>query len=257
MNKKSFAILATLFLPLVTLCASPYPEILKDINALSAAGSSSPSNMVRIGSTVYFTASVDYGQELWKTDGTAAGTAMVKDILPGTASSSISNLTAVDGVLFFSANDGMNGTELWKSDGTTAGTVLVQDIYSGSSSSSPTSLTNVNGTIYFRAFDPTNGTELWKSDGTSAGTVLVKDIYPGSSSSSPNSLTDVNGTLFFRATDGVNGSELWKSDGTSAGTVKLADPNFLSPTPNGTQLPWETGFFAGNACCHWKRAFLP
>ena len=62
---------------------------------------------------------------------------LVKDIRPGSSSSFPSNLTEVNGTLFFEANDGTNGRELWKSDGTSAGTVLVKDINPGSSSSYP------------------------------------------------------------------------------------------------------------------------
>src|SRR5262249_52998179 len=137
-------------------------------------------------------------------------------------SSSPSDLTNVNGTLFFTAYDG-NGTKLWKSDGTEAGTVVVSSVvwFLGS-------LTNFNGTLFFSADDGTNGRELWKSDGTAGGTVLVKDIYPGSTyyssgynsgyipnSSSPGNLTNVNGTLFFTAGDDTTGYELWKSDGTA------------------------------------------
>ena len=148
---------------------------------------------------------------------------LIKDIFPGSISSSSSNLTNVNGTLFFSANDGTSGTELWQSDGTLAGTVLVKDIRPGSSSSFASNLTNVNGTLFFTANDGTNGTELWQSDGTLAGTVLVKDIRPGSSSSFVSNLTNFNGTLFFTANDGTTGIELWQSDGTLAGTVLIKD----------------------------------
>ena len=164
------------------------------------------------------------GSELWKSDGTAVGTVLVKDIWIGN-SSNPNRLTDVNGTLFFRADNGTNGEELWKSDGTSAGTVLVKDINPGTSSSEPNYLININGTLFFRAYDGVNGYELWKSDGTSAGTVLVKDIWSGSNNSSPEYLTNVNGTLFFRASDGSNGVELWKSDGTSAGTVMVKDIN--------------------------------
>ena len=115
---------------------------------------------------------------------------LVKDIRPGGYSSSPGSLTALGNTLYFSANDGVNGTELWKSDGTAAGTVLVKDIFpSVSWSSSPRYLTAVGNTLFFSANDGVNGEELWRSDGTAAGTVLVKDIFPGSSNSSPVSLT--------------------------------------------------------------------
>jgi len=87
----------------------------------------------------------------------------VKDIWPGSSSSSPHYLTDVNGTLFFRAQDDTNGSELWKSDGTQAGTTLVKDIYPGSSWSSPHYLTDVNGTLFFSAQDP-EGEELWKFD---------------------------------------------------------------------------------------------
>jgi ELWxxDGT repeat protein len=99
--------------------------------------------------------------ELWRSDGTAAGTVLVKDIAPGGAIAKPTDLTVVNGTLFFVATS-TSGRELWKSDGTTAGTVLVKDINttSGTSSSSPTSLTDVNGTLFFAATDGMSGREL-------------------------------------------------------------------------------------------------
>jgi ELWxxDGT repeat protein len=203
------------------------PQMVLDINPGPA--SSYLSQMVVIGSTTYFTADDGvHGFELWKSDGTTAGTTLVKDIHPGTYigyyggyyfnSYSPSNLTNVNGTLFFGANDGTNRWKLWKSDGTEAGTLPVSSV-----GLYPSNLTDVNGTLFFTADDPASGTELWKSDGTAAGTVLVKDISPGGDNSFPRNLTNVNGTLFFTADDGTHGAELWKSDGTAAGTTMVKD----------------------------------
>jgi ELWxxDGT repeat protein len=181
------------------------------------------SQLTNVNGILYFQADDGVnGDELWKSDGTEAGTVLVKDINVGSDSSDASDLTNVNGTLYFQATDGVNGYELWKSDGTEAGTVLVKDINAGSSGSSIQYLTNVNGTLYFRADDGVNGDELWKSDGTAAGTVLVKDINVGSSGSSLSQLTNVNGTLYFQANDGINGTKIWATDGT-LGNTQIAD----------------------------------
>jgi len=161
------------------------------------------------------------GRELFATDGTTAGTFLVKDINANTgASADPRNLVVAGGVTYFVATDGMTGRELWKTDGTAVGTVMVKDIWPGSEGSNPSDLTAVGSTLYFSANDGAMGVELWKSDGTDAGTVLVKDILPGSGSVSPRGLIAVGSTLYFSAADGTS-RKLWKSDGTTVGTVLI------------------------------------
>jgi ELWxxDGT repeat protein len=210
------------------------PRLVKDIDTITNPGSG-PSDFTEVGGTVFFVASTPAtGRELWKSDGTDAGTVRVKDINPGGVDyiSEVFELSSkvlmnVNGTLYFSADDAINGLELWKSDGTEAGTTLFRDINPGSDWSFPGLQTVVNGTLFFSAGDGASGTELWKSDGTVAGTVRVKDINLGGYGSHPGSLTNVNGTLYFSACDKANGFQLWKSDGTDAGTirVKVISPN--------------------------------
>jgi ELWxxDGT repeat protein len=223
--------------------------MVKDIypGSSSSLSDASSTYLTNVNGTLYFAANDGtHGTELWKSDGTDAGTVMVKDIYPGSYRFyPPSWLTNVNGTLFFKATDGTNGWELWKSDGTEAGTVLIKDIYSGSQSSSPSWLTNVNGTLYFEATDGTNGYELWKSDGTDAGTVLAKDIYPGSGSSSPSWLTNVNGKLYFNAADGTNGYELWVL-GDSATIVTLSSFTAV-PKSGKVILQWNTESETDNA----------
>ena len=222
---------------------------------------SDPSRLVNVNGTLFFGGDDGVnGDELGKAD-VPANTpiaranaftfpppVIVKDIRSGSVDSAVSNLTNVNGTLFFRADDGVSGIELWKSDGTSAGTTLVKDIRSGIGGSSPGSLTNVNGTLFFDADDGVNGRELWQSDGTSAGTTLVKDIRNGSLNSHLGSLTNVNGTLFFSADDGVNGYELWQSDGTSAGTTLVKDIGTGSGSSNMLALTNVNGtlFFSAN-----------
>ena len=168
-------------------------------------------------------APLSYNYELWKTDGT--NTVLIKDINPSVDGSNPENFCNANGLIYFSADDGINGTELWKTDGTTSGTVLVKDINSGAGSSFINEIIYLNGFIYFAAYTTSNGNELWKSDGTTAGTTLVKDIDPGLFSSNPVNLTVFLNKIYFMADTDANGRELWMSDGTSAGTQLVKDIN--------------------------------
>src|SRR5262245_1214115 len=94
---------------------------------------------------------------------------LLKDINPGIPSSTVCYLTNVDNVLFFAANNGINGMELWRTNGRESETRMVKDINVGSASSSIGYLTQVKNLLFFVANDGGEGTELWKSDGTSEG----------------------------------------------------------------------------------------
>jgi trimeric autotransporter adhesin len=166
---------------------------------------------------VYFTAAdPDHGVELWKSDGTTAGTILVKDIAPGPLGSGTSSLTDVGGTLFFAASDGTD-FELWKSDGTEAGTVIVKDLVAARR------LTLLDGKLFFAGYQPAHGWELWESDGTEPGTTMVKDISPGPDWSFPMDFSVAGNLLYFGADDGVHGDELWTTDGTEAGTILVED----------------------------------
>ncbi len=210
--------------------------LVKDINPGSVSSIVyAPDPFTPFKGAVFFVAyDQTHGGELWRTDGTADGTVLVKDINPGAGSSSYaSGFFEWNGTLFFAASDETAGAELWKSDGTDNGTVRVADINPGMAGSSPYYFTPVGSTLFFVANDGTHGCELWRTDGTEAGTRFVKDTSPSAECEigvgpydmfrvyvSPTALTDVAGTLYFVGQTEYD-QVLWKSDGTEAGTVPL------------------------------------
>lgn len=166
---------------------------------------------------------------------------LVKDIKPFRASSNPEQLTSVNGILYFVADDGIHGKELWKSDGTEQGTFMVKDIIPGTGDGVIKNLVNVGGRLFFAASNPQiinklNGgeTKLWKTDGTVAGTIELKDgVNNPLESLRPTNLTNVNGTLYYTNTlalGGQSNSGLFASDGTdSPGTKQIKQFPLAAP----------------------------
>lgn len=161
----------------------------------------------------------DQGYELWRSDGTVAGTWLVRDINPDWHSLP-TGLVTYAGKVYFNAVR-FDGQELWVSDGSEPGTYQLKDI-NPSGDGGPAKLTVAGDRLFFTASDGVHGNELWLTDGTEGGTVMVKDIHP-TLSSNPAYLTAVGEVLFFAADDGVHGQELWRSDGTADGTYMVKD----------------------------------
>ena len=215
--------------------------LVKDI-ATGVAGSGVPSGsyqgefaVLPNGRAVFAAEDASHGAELWVTDGTSAGTMLLKDIATSCCSGSDPRDFAVlpNGQAVFAADDGTRGRELWTTDGTSAGTMLLKDIATSCcSGSDPRDFAVLpNGQAVFAADDGTRGRELWTTDGTSAGTMLLKDIatgvdgYGNLNESRIFGLTVVGANAYFWANDGVNGDEPWVTDGTSASTTLVADIN--------------------------------
>jgi ELWxxDGT repeat protein len=185
-----------------------------DINPIPGTSrGSDPSRVTGADGTVFFSAfDPIHGNELWRTNGTARSTSLVRDINIGSNGSNIEELTNLNDRLIFAA--GVASTQLWTSDGTTRGTSPFP-LKNGSRfvvGLAPRELTNIDGTLFFTLEDAAGIPRLWRSDGTAEGTTQVK---PGVAYA--RVLTDVGGTLFFLAYDGE--TALWRSDGTSAGTT--------------------------------------
>jgi len=131
--------------------------------------SSFPSQTTAAGSFAYFVASNGTsGRELWRTDGTAGGTVLVKDINAGTANTNpdeFAFVAAAGNKLFFRANG-----DLWVTNGSEAGTTRI-DL--GASDPYVYELTAFGPRVFFAA----NGV-LHASDGTQGGTVKFDKVVP-------------------------------------------------------------------------------
>ena len=71
---------------------------------------------------LYFNAADDGNNfELWRSDGKAAVTYLLKDIVPGNDPSSPVLLSNAGGTLYFQIRNANDENEIWKSDGTESG----------------------------------------------------------------------------------------------------------------------------------------
>lgn len=247
----------------------------------SASGPWDPSFLVSFRNLLIFRASdAIHGRELWRSDGTAAGTVLVKDINP-VRWSDPKWFTAFGNRLFFKAKD-ERGPGLWKTDGTSAGTKLVKRFPSppreltvvgnrlffvakrrgdnrrllfrsdGTGETTirvragmtwPKHLTEFQGLLYFAARDRKNDFELWRSDGTVQGTYQVEDINP-SGDSRPERFTALPGVLLFSAVTTGTGREIWRTDGTSEGTILVRDINqYGDSNPQDFARVGDIGYF--------------
>lgn len=106
----------------------------------------------------FWGATSELGSELYRTNGTS--TQLVKDILPGGASSPDSFIT-VGNLVFFSAVNPVNRRELWRTDDTDGGTIRVSNHVVGTGDGVFRDFTAHGGKLYYVASDSAPGRELW------------------------------------------------------------------------------------------------
>jgi len=175
----------------------------------------------------FFADDGEHGFEPWVSDGTEAGTFMLKDIIVSNKNSSGSRFIATEEHVFFNAGN----DEVWVTDGTTLGTHKLLDatpyfnlgVYARYHSKRVV----LSNKLYLLHDDNVHGRELWVSDGTVIGTHMIKDIDDSNASAIPSEKYDdlyvYKDSVYFKADDGVHGMSLWKSDGTTEGTQLFLD----------------------------------
>lgn len=215
---------------------------------------------VKLNNIVIFAANDGiFGRELWRTDGTVAGTFILKDINIGTrtASSNPFGFYNYKGMVYFFARDNTGKFFLFKTDGTKEGTLKIDvDAFDSAFSLNfiefknslyilreKAKLWKTDGTkegtqkvldfpqfvegftimnnILYAKLVSSNNELIYKTDGTQAGTTEIKRFPRAERLNS--TIVSMNNNIYFAADDGNYGSELWKSDGTPEGTKMLID----------------------------------
>jgi len=236
------------------------PRLVRDIS--HSALSSWPTNFVSAQRSSYFIAADENGRELWKTDGTNAGTYMVRDIAPAVIpglSQEQQMVISGDLIYFWAGVDGGYAVDLWRSDGTASGTVRLTNFGNDVTHCGPIFAIGKHGAVFapdgFGPLEVTDGTpegtrrldledpafpsdqvlvsrgvlysawldELWRSDLTAAGTMKVATF--GQFGDSVEQMTEVDGILYIVTRgDSIDGPvySAWRSDGTEIGTRRIA-----------------------------------
>jgi ELWxxDGT repeat protein len=187
---------------------------------------------------VYFSAvGPGVGAELFKTDGTEAGTVLIKDIGPG-GGSFPEGLTVVGDLLFFRADPSLavaGDDALWRSDGTTEGTVKAYNVNPEPGfGSSPNALVEFGGLLYYSARIGDLGSggrnEFWRTDGTEEGSAPITDLG-GTTLRDPVSPTVVGDRLYFEARLVNTDPQLWILEEASTVAFPVESATSAGPVP--------------------------
>jgi ELWxxDGT repeat protein len=217
--------LATLLL-LTAAGAAQTPTLLADLNLEPAEERSSwPGGYQVVGSRAWFLATARAtGQELYRTDGSAAGTALVLDLEPGpTSGEYLSAVTGWGSGVVFAARHSELGPQLWYDDGGTTPARPLLEVAAATGLHDLGQVVTLGAALLFVADTAAFGREWWITDGTGPGTRLVADLQTGPFGSYPIEVAPLGGGVFFVADRVGTGREPWFTDGTNAGTVLLAD----------------------------------
>ncbi len=187
-------------------------DFLQDINQTADEGflATQMSAVAEFAGQGYFVeSSSGRGTSLYRTDGSQAGTTLVKQLDSQLRQSSFTARVVGQQLFFTIPTD--NGLALWRTDGTEAGTRSLATLQN-------VDMVAFNNLLYFSGYQPETGSELWSSDGTTAGTRLVQDSLPGPASGNAYSFSQLGSRLLFAANNGT-GERVWSVD--TSGSIQL------------------------------------
>ncbi|HWL69379.1 MAG TPA: hypothetical protein VNS22_13480 [Geminicoccus sp.] len=168
-----------------------------------------------------------HGFELWVTDGTEAGTALVKDILPGTdGQQNILGITDLgDGRASFLSKNAAGGYGIWVTDGSADGTVQVSEDFGTDFLALDDAAALGNGSALYRSVSG----GYWVTDGTATGTHRFDPPWTegrGDKPSVGDFLHAADGRVIVGVGSSLDGSvprSVWVTDGTEPGTHRLLE----------------------------------
>lgn len=212
--------------------------------------------LVGLADSLAFVASNSAGAELW-TYQPGVGARLLRDIRPGSLSSSPDNFLPFGSGAIFTAEDGVHGRELWITDGTTDGTRLIVDLQNKGKGSLPNGFAVAGDQLFFVAQEATSDYDLWVADAKGQGAHKVSPhgpsrLYPlgdrvvysvrdsttnetlwwSTNGEAPEpfhpeleiaDMSSIGDKVYFSGDDGLNGLEPWVSDGTPEGTRMIAN----------------------------------
>lgn len=193
--------------------------------------SSNPAFLTPFGNGILFSASgPGTGSEPWASDGTAAGTRLVRDLYPGPGESRPAGFVVLGDRALFGASSPEHPFSLWRSDSTEAGTEMIADPFLDPGSSNPRELTAWKDRLYLAADALYGVPGIWFLDGNAGAWGLLRSFDSGPSSPfadlGPASLTPFGDHLYFTASPrGEVPLQLWKTDGTFDGAAPVPGSN--------------------------------
>ncbi|HEX8911886.1 MAG TPA: ELWxxDGT repeat protein, partial [Humisphaera sp.] len=208
--------------------------LLADINAVTE--SSSPRVWAELNGQVYFTAETPAtGRELYSTDGTAGGTQLVADLLPGPNGSDPHDLAVVGSRIVFWAKDAGGVDRVHATDGTGAGTVRLSDTLAAAADRT---IASSAGRAYFAASDGAAG--LFSTDGVAPPEAVAR-------AAAVNYPTAFGGSVLYVSSDAGGRASLRRAD-PGAGSTELVPASVVGPlVTTGNQVlfaaggdPWRT-----------------